>query len=75
MLREFPAVAAQNRRALCRTGSQRDTAFLMRHGAKEGPLLKRNLTGNSILVDVFFLCVVDSHKGLYRLDDALCVAD
>jgi hypothetical protein len=30
---------------------------------------------SGMLVDVFFLCVVDSDKGLYRLDDALCIAD
>jgi hypothetical protein len=44
-------------------------------GAKEEPTLKRNLTGNRVLVDVFFLCVVETHKGLDRLDDALRVAD
>ena len=30
---------------------------------------------SGMLVDVFFLRVVDAHKALYRLDDALCVAD
>jgi Double-stranded RNA binding motif len=33
------------------------------------------LFGNGMLVDIFFLCVVHAHKGLYRLDDALCIAD
>ena len=37
--------------------------------------IKRNLTGSHVLVDVFFLCVVEAHKGLDRLDDALRVAD
>ena len=31
-----------------------------------GTTLKRNLTGNRVLVDVFFLCVVEAHKGLDR---------
>ena len=33
------------------------------------------LFGSGMLVDVFFLSVVYAHKGLYRLDDALCIAD
>ena len=44
-------------------------------GAKEDALLKRNLTGGRVFVDVFFLGVVEAHKGLDRLDDALRVAD
>jgi hypothetical protein len=44
-------------------------------GAKEEPLLKRNLIGSGMLVDVFFLCVVEAHKGLYRLDNALRIAN
>ena len=33
------------------------------------------LFGSGMLVDVFFLSVVHAHKGLYQLDDALCIAD
>ena len=34
-----------------------------------------DLPGSHVLVDVFFLCVMEAHKGLYRFDDALRVAD
>ena len=33
------------------------------------------LFGSGMLVDVLFLSVVDAHKGLYRLDDALSIAN
>ena len=34
-----------------------------------------DLIVSRVLVDVFFLCVVEAHKGLDRLDNALRVAD
>jgi hypothetical protein len=34
-----------------------------------------DLLGSRVLIDVFFLRVVEAYKGLYRLDDALRVAN
>ena len=36
---------------------------------------RSQLFGSGMLVDVFFLGVVQSHKGLYRLDNALRIAN
>ena len=33
------------------------------------------LIGGRVLIDVFFLCVVEAHEGLKQLDNALRVAD
>ena len=33
------------------------------------------LFSSGMLVDVFFLSVMYAHEELYRLDDALCIAD
>ena len=39
------------------------------------PVSRSQLFGSGMLVDVFFLGVVQAHKGLYRLDNALRIAN